>query len=410
MSFSMRSNPEYAYFLYKGGFGFCFALMTTIFSLYHIQTVGLNPLQLILVGAVLEGACFLLELPTGIVADMYSRKKSLIMGLMIMGLGLMIEGFFPVFLIILLAQVVWGGGATFLSGADAAWLADEVGPDKFQKILLRGFKFQQLGTILGIVSSVALAKINLQVPMVSSGVGFIILGIILAFLMTEKGFKAKSTQPESKIAGYLEQLRSGVGHLRKPGAVIPFFTTIWLAGLYSEGIDRLWVFHLTEDIGLETFHFNELYWFAIIQIVLLILNFGVIGLIENRIEQFSTKQLYGLMAVNNLVLLLGIVGFALSSNFYAALATFWLLMVSRGVNDPISTIIVNTQIEDATIRATVLSFKGLADQIGQIIGGLLVGYIALVSSVSYGLLSSSVFIVGIVFILFILYFRESEGR
>ena len=118
---SRFSSPRAVFYCYKGGFAFCFALMTTIFSLYHIQTAGLDPLQLVVVGAVLEGTCFLLELPTGMVADMYSRKLSLVIGLLVMGAGLVVEGLWPSFAFIVAAQVIWGGGATFLSGADVAW-------------------------------------------------------------------------------------------------------------------------------------------------------------------------------------------------------------------------------------------------------------------------------------------------
>ena len=38
------------------------------------------PLQLVLVGTTLELACFLFEIPTGIVADLYSRRLSVVIG------------------------------------------------------------------------------------------------------------------------------------------------------------------------------------------------------------------------------------------------------------------------------------------------------------------------------------------
>jgi DHA3 family tetracycline resistance protein-like MFS transporter len=53
---------------------------------------------LVLVGTVLEPSVFIFEIPTGIVADVYSRRLSIIIGQVLIGLGFMVEGLFPVFL------------------------------------------------------------------------------------------------------------------------------------------------------------------------------------------------------------------------------------------------------------------------------------------------------------------------
>lgn len=69
---------------------------------YHIENVHMNPLQLILVGTALEAVCFTFEIPTGIVADVYSRKLSIIIGLLLIGIGFTIEGSIPDFSIVII--------------------------------------------------------------------------------------------------------------------------------------------------------------------------------------------------------------------------------------------------------------------------------------------------------------------
>ncbi|MBI4675532.1 MAG: hypothetical protein HY741_28140 [Chloroflexi bacterium] len=81
--------------------------------LYQVQTVGLNPFQLVLVGTVLEFTAFVAEVPTGILADVYSRRLSILIGFVLVGLGFIVEGSIPQFWSVLLAQVIWGVGATF---------------------------------------------------------------------------------------------------------------------------------------------------------------------------------------------------------------------------------------------------------------------------------------------------------
>ena len=101
----------------EGGISFLFAMAFFITSIYRIQTVHLDPLQLVLVGTVLEATCFLFEVPTGVVADTFSRRMSVLIGLFLLGGGFLIEGSLPLFWAVLLAQVVMGIGYTFISGA-----------------------------------------------------------------------------------------------------------------------------------------------------------------------------------------------------------------------------------------------------------------------------------------------------
>ncbi len=81
-------------------------LYAIIASVYRIQTVGLNPLQLVLVGTALELAVLLFELPTGVLADTYGRRRSVILGFLLIGAGFSLEGSLPTFSTVLAAQLV----------------------------------------------------------------------------------------------------------------------------------------------------------------------------------------------------------------------------------------------------------------------------------------------------------------
>src|SRR3989339_1336613 len=138
-----------------------FSVIVTVNLVYQATIVGLNPLQLILVGTMLETVSFLFEVPTGIVADVYSRKLSVIIGLLLIGLGFTVEGLFPTFIAILIAQVIWGIGFTFVSGAREAWIADEIGEDKAGRAFSKGSQMSLIGSFIGIAISMALANINI---------------------------------------------------------------------------------------------------------------------------------------------------------------------------------------------------------------------------------------------------------
>src|SRR3954451_7221110 len=104
------------YLILSGGSSLLFSMIFTLNLVYEAKVVGLTPLQLVLVGTTLETTAFLFEIPTGIVADLYSRRLSVIIGFFLIGIGFTIEGSLAFFAAVLLNQVIWGIGSTFTSG------------------------------------------------------------------------------------------------------------------------------------------------------------------------------------------------------------------------------------------------------------------------------------------------------
>ena len=137
------------YLLFRFVFSLVFSMATVLSAVYHLEVVRLNAFQLVLVGTVLETSCFLFEIPTGVVADLYSRRRSVLIGMFLYGLGFLMEGTLPWFATVLLAQVVWGCGDTFITGALEAWIASEENGKPMDKVFLRGGQLDSFGQILG---------------------------------------------------------------------------------------------------------------------------------------------------------------------------------------------------------------------------------------------------------------------
>jgi DHA3 family tetracycline resistance protein-like MFS transporter len=62
-------------------------LVYTVLAVYYVTVVGLDPLHLVLVGTILEGTILLLEVPTGVLADVFNRKATIVAGRMLVGLA-----------------------------------------------------------------------------------------------------------------------------------------------------------------------------------------------------------------------------------------------------------------------------------------------------------------------------------
>ena len=172
-------KPATLYVLMRGVTGFASALVLTYELAYHTVVVGLNPFQLVLVGVVLESMTFLFEIPTGVLADLYSRRLSMILGIFLTGSGFLLETLVPTFAIVLLGQVVGGIGFTFWSGADAAWLTDEIGVDQTHNVFLRATQVGQVSSIVGTFCGAAFSQISIVLPVVVGAVLFLLLGASL---------------------------------------------------------------------------------------------------------------------------------------------------------------------------------------------------------------------------------------
>src|SRR6185312_8425462 len=154
-----RFSAYSVYLTYSFVYGLAFTTAATLNQLYELETAKFNPLQLVLVGTILEITCFLCQVPTGVLADLYSRRLSIIVGTLLLGVGFIIEGSIPQFWAIASGMVLLGVGVTFVSGAQEAWVADELGEKSAGRAFLRGSQISQIGNILGAFISVALASL-----------------------------------------------------------------------------------------------------------------------------------------------------------------------------------------------------------------------------------------------------------
>lgn len=363
------------YLLLEGSLGFYFALAYTINLVYQYTVVGLNPLQLVLVGTVLEATAFFCEIPTGLVADTYSRRLSIVTGCVLLGLSLVLQGAIPTFAAILLSQVVSGLGYTFLSGATEAWLADEVGEEAAAPLYLRGSQTGQAAGFVGTFASVGLASITLALPIVASGVGILLLALALALLMPERGF-APLPQAERNSFGKLAgTFTEGVATVRASPILLTIVAIILFRGASSEAFDRLWQAHFVANFTFPTLGSLEpIVWFGIIAALGRLVSLGSTELVRRRVDTTTQAGAAGALFVVNVVLIAAILALALAGNFGLALGAYLVAAACRTTSNPIYTAWINRQVS-SRVRATVISFTAQADALGQIAGGPAIGWV-----------------------------------
>lgn len=363
------------YLLLSGAQALFFALVFTVNMVYQVQTVGLSPLQLVLVGTTLELSVFIFEIPTGIVADLYSRRLSIIIGVALIGLGFMFEGAFAAFWAVLLSQFLWGLGHTFTSGATSAWLVDEVGELNAGAIFLQAAQTGRIGGLLGIVLSVVLGSITLALPIVVGGVLFVGLSLFLVLFMPETGFQPAPPEERRTWRSMARTLRDGTRQVRGRPILMLMVGIGLFYGLYSEGFDRLWTPHILDNLGLPVIGtVNPIVWFGVLSIVTTVIGYGMTTIVMRRVDTRHYARLVRALLMITGLMMVCMAGFALAGGFTVGIVMYVLYSALRGQIGPLFDTWANQHIE-SNVRATVLSMFGQVDAIGQIGGGPVVGVI-----------------------------------
>lgn len=380
------------YLLFSAITAMCFSLVATVMIVYHIETVHLNPLQLILVGTTLEVACFIFEIPTGIVADVYSRKLSIVIGGVLTGVGFILEGSISSFIFVLVAQIVWGLGSTFISGSLEAWIAEEEKNKDLDEIYIKGAQAGQIGAFIGIVLSTVIANFSVRLPIIVSGVLFIILALFLWLYMPENNFKPSAPGDLNTFKKMVYTFKSGLKFVKSKSIIMILLAVTLFYGLSSEGYDRLSNAHFLQDTTLPKLgNLSSVTWFGIFGILGMILSFIVMHFMAKNLKNEDNRKNGKLLLCINILYISSMLIFALTRNFSLMLIAYLATNTFRIINEPIFSAWLNGHIDDNS-RATVLSINGQMNSLGQILGGPIIGIIATNISVSMGIACTSLLV------------------
>ena len=365
-----------------------FAMMFVTMSLYEATVAGLTPLQLVLVGTALEVSAFVFEIPTGVVADVYSRRLSIIIGYFLMGIGFLVEGLFPAFLPILLAQVIWGLGYTFTSGATQAWISDEIGEEDANKLVLRANRVGLYASLLGMGMAVLIGSQSVGLPILFGGAGVVLIGLVLVVIMPETGFHPTPREDRNNWQHMAHTFKEGIKAVRARPRLMTILGIGLLYGLYSEGFDRLWVKHILDTFELPVlFGQTDVAFFGLLRAGSMVLSIFATRFVEKRIDTGSPLSIGRATLGITFGISAGLIGFALSPIFAVTIIVYWFISVLRNVAGPLYNTWVNQKLDPNT-RATVLSMSSQVDAIGQMGGGPLAAAVAGTVSVVAAIITS----------------------
>lgn len=366
-------------------------LAFTTATLYYVTSAGLNPLQLVALGTSLELSYFVLQLPTGVAADRYSRRLSVVLGWLLVGIGFAVQGLTTNFGMLIAAQAVLGAGAALQSGAQEAWIADELDEQAMTPIYLRAAQLGIVGTLLGAALSGVLANLGRNVPLLVGGLGTVAVGVFLGVAMPERHFhRSEAKSDDVRVSArawamFKDQIRDARIAVLAVGGFVLLLGMSFFVGVWSESFDRLWGAYFIRDVGFpHLLGLSEAGWFSAIAIVVSLVSLGVTELTKRRSDRLGPNSLVGTLLILTVLTGVGVVVMTSARPFVVAVIAYLLVQGLRPVTYPLLTGWIVGRVEPG-VRATALSARDLFDSGGQILGGPGVGYIGVVGSLRLAL-------------------------
>lgn len=176
--------------IYKAG-------IATIGGIYtnFLRSYGLGEFDVNMVNLVFFLTITICEIPTGLFADVFGRKRSFVASCFLFALSMFMYACSQTFLWFAISEVVAAIAATFASGAFKAWLVDMMKHHKHDTPLAKIFAWEQ--KISGVMCMVIvifgswLADFSMKMPWLLGGIIFLVSGFVAMKVMREEYFKRK---------------------------------------------------------------------------------------------------------------------------------------------------------------------------------------------------------------------------
>jgi MFS family permease len=321
-----------------------FMLTMPILMLYYKEH-GFSDTEAFQLKAAYSLAIVLFEVPSGYIADVLGRKRTLVIGSILGTLGFFIYSITSGFMAFLIAEIILGIGQSFISGADSALLYDTLKhtkrEDDYVKYEGRTYTIGNYSEALAGLIGGVIATFSLHLPFV--------LQTVIAFAAVPAALSLiePPTHSKRKNPGIADVFRV-IKYATITNRTLRYNLLI-SSILGTATLTMAWTYQLyLKDVGFENYAIGIVH--ALLNIVV-----GTTTLFAYKIERrLAPKGTIWFTSVSITMVFL-LLGFVQSAWAVAALVLFY---VSRGIATPVFKYYVNN-ITPSDIRATVLSVRSL---------------------------------------------------
>jgi MFS family permease len=334
------------------------------------QNLGLDFAQIFWVLTAGSLFSFLLEIPTGVFADLYGKRKSILISKFVIFLSFLAFGFSDSFLTLLLANLIYELGKSFRSGTETAYVFDYLASQKnapsYTKVKSHQKFYARLSESLATAIGGYLA--------VKFGFNFVFflaaIPALLNALQTITWVKIKEHDGETGQKVTRAFLREAFTSLKKKPSLLRIMVNVLL---YSSVFVALGTFvqpYMTEA-GLPLAYFGFVY-SGFLLIVAFLTRFS--ATLEERFGGRTVMNALTLVSILPLLIL------GLGYTSFIGVSLFFFVLMVQNFRSPIANSIFHEEV-DSKNRATMGSLLSLFQNSGNLILLPFMGYLADIYSI-----------------------------
>lgn len=355
-----EKNPEIVYPILVGLWQAATGWFATSYALFITLKYGLNFWQFNLLNVSYLLTDFVFEIPTGALADHFGRKRMYFLGQALFTFSLFFYFSSSTFLGFLIAEVISGLGTAFIKGSLESWLYEEVGEEKKKAIrtFVHGRALFLLTIPTGILGAWVANDWGLEWPFFFAGLSMIFSMIVTFRFMKTDRSRVKLTL--EFVKAYLQTIKEGLIQSRKNKILWQIFWLSLFSLFLYQSANLYWAIIFEGLLGSQS-----LTWIW----PLMSLSFGLSGYaLYLRPNPASLRNVHLWYLVSGLAIAMGV----LLGQPIALLGFFIIHEIGRGLLAPLVFAVLNKEITENKIRATINSVMAMAATLGAVLG-LLVG-------------------------------------
>lgn len=330
------------------------AMLFSIVASPVLHAVGVSFKTISLGFGVLYVILALFEIPTGIWADLFGAKKSSIIGGIIQALALFLLLFSKDNSFVVIASfALYGIGSSFISGALSALLytttkneeAETFDSSKYFSII------EKTSVASYIIASASVGFLSYWLGLYSFGVAGVIYLLAVAMVAVSVHEEISSNKPHKKMSDFISKAFSGLKYIssnkelkillpiRMLNQVESILGILWLPWIKNLGGSDLWFSALATGSYLSRYAVNHYF------------------TKKDKPTSFMPR-----IQISLLIMALGTLLCALTSNVYFALVGVWIMAGARGIFLPATQAIQHDAFPEE-IRSTGLSMMNFSVEV-----------------------------------------------
>lgn len=348
---------------------------------------GLNLFEVNLVNVAFYVMLALCEIPTGVFADVFGRKWSVVVSLVLLMCSMLVYALSGSIWGFLGAEVLAAIAMTFYSGAFDAWLVDSIrhygSALSLQKVFSRTIFVKHVSILVSALLGAMLADISFSLAWFL-GAFFFAAGAIVAIVAMREEYGPQEVALVRKRDALQEIVAASISYgVRNRN--IRFIMLISLILTFSVMAPNMqWQPLFKQWLSAQTY-FGFL--FLAMSVCLIV---GVYLGPRVLLPLFSEKRALVICCV---AIGVGIMGSVATTSFPLVFLVFLFHQIARGAVDPLKTAYLHDNIPSKE-RATIASFESVAHHVGGAVGLLVSGAVAYLESIALAwILSGGILVV-----------------